>query len=202
MISCLARRAALGLLASGLLAPAALAERADRDKPTLIEGDRCETDDLKQTSVCSGNVLLIRGTLRITGERMDVRQDPEGYRNAVINAAAGALATFRQRRDGARPGIEEYVEGMAERIEYDERTETVRFITRAQWKRLENGAPRDELAGSQIVYDSRTRTATADGKTNTPDGRVRIILAPTTDSQPAAPALPLAPAKRAPESRK
>ena len=47
------------------LAPVALAERADRDKPTLLEGAQCTTEELKQTSVCSGNVVLTRGTLRI-----------------------------------------------------------------------------------------------------------------------------------------
>jgi lipopolysaccharide export system protein LptA len=187
---------ALAALLAVTFSHAAWAERADRDKPTQIEGDRCVTEELKQVSVCTGNVVLTRGTLRITGERMEVRETPEGYRNATVLAAPGQLATFRQRQDATRPGIEEYIEGAAERVEYDERSETVKLIQRAQWRRLENEQPRDEVAGSLITYDSRTSTyAVAGGKNAGSDGRVRLILSPRTDGapEPAAPA-PLTPA--------
>lgn len=161
------------------LAQTAYAEKADRDKPTLLEGDKCMTEELKQTSVCTGNVVLVRGTLRIAGERMEVRQDAEGYRTATVTAAPGQRASFRQRRDATRPGVEEWVEGYAERIEYDERTENIRFIERALWKRLENEQPRDEVAGKIIVYDSLNATYNVDGgKAQGGDGRVRLILAP------------------------
>lgn len=194
--------ALLPLLAA--LAFPAAAERADRDKPTQIEGNQCITEELKQVSVCTGNVVLIRGTLRITGERMEVRQDPEGYRQATVTAAPGQLATFRQRQDSARPGVDEHVEGAAERIEYDERAETVRLIQRAQWKRLENEQPRDEIAGNLITYDSRSATyRVAGGTDGSGDGRVRLILSPRPDApsaqtppNPSAPAssMPLTPA--------
>jgi len=178
-------------------APMAVAERADRDKPTQIEGAKCVTEELKQVSICSGNVVLIRGTLRITGERMEIREDPEGYRHATVTGTPGRLATFRQRQDTTRAGVEEYVEGAAERIEYDERAETVRLIERAQWKRLENEQPRDEIAGNLIIYDSRTATySVAGGADSSGDGRVRLILSPRKDEgaapSPAAPA-PLKP---------
>jgi lipopolysaccharide export system protein LptA len=163
----------------GALATAVHAEKADRDKPTLLEGDKCTTEELKQTSICTGNVVLVRGTLRIAGERLEVRQDAEGYRIATVTAAPGQRASFRQRRDATRPGVEEWVEGYAERIEYDERTENVRFIERALWKRLENEQPRDEVAGKIIVYDSLNATYNVDGgKAQGGDGRVRLILAP------------------------
>jgi lipopolysaccharide export system protein LptA len=187
---------ALAVLLAVTFTDAAWAERADRDKPTQIEGDRCVTEELKQVSVCTGNVVLTRGTLRITGERMEVRETPEGYRNATVLAAPGQLATFRQRQDATRPGVEEYIEGAAERVEYDERSETVRLIQRAQWKRLENEQLRDEVAGSLITYDSRTSTySVAGGKDPGSDGRVRLILSPRADGAlaPAAPA-PLTPA--------
>jgi lipopolysaccharide export system protein LptA len=191
----------LSALLSALLVAAgageALAERADRDRPTLIEGDKCVAEELKQTSVCSGNVVLTRGTLRITGERMEVREDPDGYRHATVTAAAGGLATFRQRQDATRPGVEEVIEGAAERVEYDERSETVRLVQRALWKRLENGQPRDEVAGNLITYDSRASTySVAGGKEGSSDGRVRLILAPRPEDAPTAP--PPAPLKSDP----
>lgn len=165
----------------------ARAERADRDKPTQIEGTQCITEELKQISVCTGNVVLTRGTLRITGERMEVRETPEGYRQATVTAAPGQLATFRQRQDTSRPGVEEYVEGAAERIEYDERAETVRLVQRALWKRLENEQPRDEIAGNLITYDGRSATYSVAGGSPTGDGRVRLILSPRSESEPTSP---------------
>ena len=189
-----ALRGALRVALLAALAGNAAAERADRDKPTQIEGGKCVTDELKQTSVCTGDVVLTRGTLRITGERMEVRETPEGYREAVVVAAPGQLATFRQRQDAARPGVEEYVEGAAERIEYDERSETVRLIERAVWRRLENGQPRDEVAGKLVIYDSRNSTYSVAGGADG-DGRVRLILSPRQDgTPPAAPPAQLAPA--------
>ncbi|MEW5881252.1 MAG: lipopolysaccharide transport periplasmic protein LptA [Pseudomonadota bacterium] len=185
-----------------LLAPLAVAhaERADRDKPTQIVADRFVGDDLKQTVVYSGNVVLTRGTLRITGERMELREDPERYRYAVVTAAPGKLASFRQRRDATTPGVDEYVEGYAERIEYDERAETVKFIGRAQWRRLENGQPRDELSGNLIVYDSRNSKYWAEGAVDSAqgDGRVRTIIAPRGEAPHAAPPADLKPAPVAP----
>jgi lipopolysaccharide export system protein LptA len=204
--ACAGRSLATSLLALALagLAGGAAAERADRDRPTQIEGDRCITEELKQVSVCTGNVVLTRGTLRITGERMEVREDPEGYRHAVVVAAPGGLATFRQRQDPTRPGVEEVIEGAAERVEYDERSETVRLIQRALWKRLENEQPRDEVAGNVITYDGRSSTySVAGGKDPGSDGRVRLILSPRPEGAPPAappatlkpePALPPAPA--------
>jgi lipopolysaccharide export system protein LptA len=188
-----------------MLAPvhAAHAERADRDKPTQILADRFVGDELKQTVVYTGNVTLTRGTLRITGERLELREDPERYRYAVVIGAPGKLASFRQRRDATTPGVEEYVEGYAERIEYDERAETVKFIGRAQWRRLENGQSRDELSGSLIVYDSRNSKYWAEGAADPAlgDGRVRTIIAPRADAPAAAaPPVNLKPAAAAPAS--
>ncbi len=177
------------------------AERADRDQPTIIEADRGVFDELKQVTVVSGRVTLTKGTLRITGERMELRTRPDGFRSAVVTAGPDSLATFRQRRDGARPGIEEYVEGLAERIEWDERTESVRFVNRALWRRLENGEVRDEINGQVISYDATTSTYRVDGG-DRGDGRVRAVIAPRRNGEaPKAEPAPLRPATELPARR-
>lgn len=174
------------LLALALHAVAALAENADRDQPTIIEADRGVFDELKQVNVVSGRVTLSKGTLRITGERMEMRVMPDGYRSAHVTGAPGALATFRQRRDPTRPGVEEYVEGEAERIEWDEKSETVRFVNRARWQRLENGTVRDEVSGQVISYDASASTYRVDGGERG-EGRVRAVIAPRTTNDPQKP---------------
>jgi lipopolysaccharide export system protein LptA len=181
--------------AAALVTHTAGAEKADSEKPTQIDAKRGQYNDLKQTGWYEGGVVLIKGTLRIEGARLDFRKDPEGYEYAIIIGAKDQPATFRQRRDGTRPGIDEFVEGRAERIEYDGKAETIRLITRASWRRLENEQPRDEIVGNVIVYDSRNATYEAAGDTKNGDGLVRTIIAPRQDTAPTpSPAAPLKPA--------
>jgi lipopolysaccharide export system protein LptA len=181
-----APKLALALVFAATL-PIAHAERADRDKPLNYEANSGECDDLKQVCVLVGEVVIVKGTMRATGQRVEIRKDPEGYQYGVIDAAPGKLATFRQRRDVAKPGAEEYVEGHAERIEYDEKADTVKLITRARVRLLENDVQRDELRGDSITYDQRNskyfvtggKPADATGG----DGRVRGTIGPRTPSQ-------------------
>jgi lipopolysaccharide export system protein LptA len=177
-----------GLVAVVLLlaSVAALAEKADRTKPLNYEANSGECDDLKQICVLVGDVVLNKGTMRAAGERVQVRKDPEGYQSGVIIAAPGKLASFRQRRDSSKAGAEEFIEGYAERIEYDEREDTVKLITRARVRLLENEVQRDELRGDAITYDQRNAKYFVTGKPsadpNNPDGRVRGTIAPRADA--------------------
>ena len=61
-------------LALGAAFPA-WAEKADRDKPMNAEADALRYDDLKQTSVFTGNVVITKGTTIVRGARVDVSQD-------------------------------------------------------------------------------------------------------------------------------
>ena len=173
--------------AFAMAAAPATAEKADRNKPLNYEADSGECDDLKQVCVLVGNVILSRGTMRAAGERVQVRKDPEGFQYGVITAAAGKLATFRQRRDSTKPGLEDFIEGYAERIEFDEREDTVKLTTRARIRLLENEVQRDELRGDAITYDQRNAKYFVTGgkpsaDPNNPDGRVRGTIAPRPEA--------------------
>lgn len=180
------RRAVLAIVLSAVPL-AGLAEQADRDKPLNYEAATGECDDLQQVCVLVGEVVLVKGTMRATGERVQIRKDPEGYQYGTIQGAPGKLATFRQKRDSTQPGIEEYVEGYAERIEYDEKADTVKMLTRARVRRLENGVERDELRGDSITYDQRNSKyfvsgGKGSGDANNPDGRVRGTIGPRSNT--------------------
>src|SRR5258707_15469599 len=88
---------ALAICALMALGAPALAEKADREKPINLEADRVSIDDAKQTALFEGNVLLTQGTMQIRGDRMEVRQDKEGFK---YGTTWGNLAYFRQKRDG------------------------------------------------------------------------------------------------------
>jgi lipopolysaccharide export system protein LptA len=180
---------------------AAQAEKADRTKPMNIEADAMRYDDLKQTSVFTGNVVVTKGTIIIRGTRIDVRQDPEGYQYGVVTAAPGKLAYFKQKRDA---GPDEWIEGESEVIEYDSRADNVKFIRRAVMRRLVGATPNDESSGPLIIYDQSNDTFTVNGSSLPPNagvaaqpgGRVKAILTPK--SAASAPARPAAPAATAP----
>ena len=176
-------------LALGLSFPAS-AERADRDKPMNAEADALRYDDLKQSSVFTGNVVINKGTTVVRGARVEVSQDPQGYQKAVSIAAPAKLAYYRTRRDG----VDETIEGEAERIEYDSRVDVVKFIGRAVVRRYGGTTLLDETTGATITYDNVTDVFTVDGGAQNrsaanPNGRIRAMLSPRA----AAPA-PLAPA--------
>jgi len=172
------------------------AENADRDKPMNAEADALRYDDLNQTSVFTGNVVITKGTTIIRGGRVDVKQDPEGYQQAIVVAAPGKLAYYRKKREG----LDEFIEGEGERIEYDSRQDVVRFIRSAVLRRYTGAVLADETTGSQINYDNKTDVFTVDGgaqnrSATNPSGRVRALLSPRV-AAPAAggpPPPPLAP---------
>jgi len=150
----------------------AIAERADRYKPTQVEADRMQYDDLKQVNVFDGAVVLTKGTITLRADRLVLEQDPEGYQRGT---ATGRLAAFRQKRDG----LDEWVEGHAEQIVYDGKTETVRLVGRAKVRRLEGSKVADEIDGAVIVYDSRTEQFDVDGSPKgSSGGRVRVTIQP------------------------
>lgn len=127
------------------------AEKADRAKPMNIEADALRHDELKQTSVFSGRVVMTKGTIVLRGARLDVRQDADGYQFGVVTAEAGKRAFFRQKRDTLPGAPDEYIEGESEVIEYDGKADNVRFITRAELRRYRGAALSDEITGAVIV---------------------------------------------------
>ena len=171
------------------------AEKADRNKPMNVESDALRYDDLKQTSVFTGRVVLTKGTILIRGAKIDVRQDAEGYQFGLVTSEPGKLAFYRQKREG----LDEFIEGESESIEYDSRADTVKFINNAQLRRYPGAKLNDEMSGAVIFYNNTTDVFSIDGanpKTspNAAPGRVRAMLTPkadTTTPTPTAPGAPL-----------
>jgi lipopolysaccharide export system protein LptA len=175
-----------------LAAPLAHAEKADRDKPIHLEADTMEVDDAAKVGTYQGNVRLTQGTLLITADKLVVRQDAQGFSSGT---AYGKPAYFRQKRDG----VDEYIEGWANRIEYDGRRDRLELLTDARVRRGQ-----DEVRGSYIAYDARTEFFQVKGgpeavtPTN-PKGRVRAVIQPKakgeTKTAPAANGVELKPAE-------
>ncbi len=180
---------AIAAAAALALAGAAAAEKADRDKPINLEADRVTMDDAKQVATFEGNVVLTQGTMQLRADRLVVRQDAEGFQ---YGTAYGNLASFRQKREG----VDEWIEGYAERIEYDGKAEKLQLFKRALVRR--SG---DEVRGDYISYDSSTEfyRVLGGGKqaasAGNPEGRVRAVMQPKPKVEPPpAPPVSLQPA--------
>ena len=173
-------------LALAAVSPAVWAEKTDKKKPINAEADSMRYDDLKQTSVFTGNVVITKGTITIRGAKVDVRQDPEGFQFGTAAGSAAQRAFYRQKRDVP----EEWIEGEAETIFYDSKADTVTFTKNAVLRRYRGATVSDETSGNVITYDNTTDVfsvvgGSANASASNPTGRVRTMLTPKDSSAPA-----------------
>jgi lipopolysaccharide export system protein LptA len=172
-------------MALAVLAGQATAEKADRSKPMEVVADKSGTADLQnQVSRFSGNVVITQGTMRIQADRVEIRQTPDGYHQATAWGTAGTPVSYRQKRDG----VDEYVEGRADRVEYDGRSEVLRFIGNGVVRRLRGTEAVDEITGALITWNHAAEQFSVQGGTPTassPGGRVRAVLSPRPATEPA-----------------
>lgn len=151
----------------------ALAERADRDKPMQLEANRISIDDAKKIQILEGNVIITKGTMTLKAERVVVTEDQYGFQKGVAFGGKSGLARFRQKKEGK----EEYMEGEAERIEYNTNSEIAELFHRAWVKSGE-----DQVKGDYIWYDAVSEkylvTAGEAFNAKAPPTRVRAVIQP------------------------
>ncbi len=166
------------------------AEKADRTKEIEIDAAKQKIDLANNVLVLEGNVVLTQGTMRINADRMIVKRDDQEQIFAELFGASGNQISFREKREG----FNDFMEGTADRAEFDDRANTVKLFSRAK---LKNG--NDVLSGDYIYYNSVTEVMLADGRA--PDGkigkdgkspaasdtagRVRIVIQPRKEMQTA-----------------
>lgn len=199
-----ALKPALSLLCVALalgLPGLAVAEKADRDKPAHIEADSLLHDDLQQVSIFTGHAVLTKGTLVLRGARIEIREDADGYQSGLVLAEPGKRAFFRQKREG----VNEFIEGESQRIEYDGKADRVTLIDQGEVRRYRGAVLADQMTGQRIVYENLTDVFTVDGRPGDPSaagGRVRATLVPkekgTSSTAPAGNGASAAPAAHTP----
>jgi lipopolysaccharide export system protein LptA len=123
---------------------------------------------------------MTQGTLSIRADKVTVRQDKDGNQ---YGTAIGNPAVLRQKREGA----EGYIQGEAQRIEYDGKRDLVELFNRARLLR----EPADEVRGNYISYNSRTEYFTVTGGDGpgaggSSAGRVHAVIQPRTSADEAA----------------
>jgi lipopolysaccharide export system protein LptA len=140
-------------------------------------------DEIRLISVLEGNVVLTKGTMVIRAARLEIRKDKQENQFFIATSKDGNPVFFRQKREG----FDEFMEGLAQQIEYDGKLDTVRFSGNAVMRRLRGAELADEFVGQVIVFDNLAETMKLTGTSATasaPAQRVRMMLSPNPDKSP------------------
>jgi len=158
------------LLAAALACAPAWAAKSDREKEIVMNADHGFADDAKRMTTFEGDVVITQGTMRITADKVTMREDPNHHKFYV---AYGNPVSFRQKRDNA----DEYIEGYAQRAEFDDLSDMLKLYEKARVKSAQN-----ELTGNFISYDMGREVAEVMGAPpgqKAPAGsRVKVTIIP------------------------
>ena len=148
----------------------------DKFQDIEIEADTAEMDEIKGVSIYRGNVIVVQGSIRMTGDIMTVYFDDNGDMELVI--MQGKPATYRQLPDDSPI----YDEAEALQMEYYSLKDYVILIEEALV--TQEGL---RFSGERIEYDTVMSQVKAKGSTKTTkqkkddtgkkdSGRVKITI--------------------------
>lgn len=160
-----------------LLPLAAQAKKSDRKQPVKVSAK--SADALAKPNGVShlkGDVVIIQGTLKVTGDSATIHFDSDSKVNRVV--LTGAPAHLQQVDDNGN-----LVKGHADNIDYNVPKGVAVLTGEAYVKQ----AGRGSASGDKLVYNTETSTMTAQSKG---DNRVHLTFRPhqVSSSDKAAPA--------------
>lgn len=155
--------------------------------PVTVTADRAEWEQ-NGAMVYTGNVLMSSDTLRLKGDRLELRQLAGGQFTASVTGKPARLD---------HPGLKEKngetgppVSAEARTLNYDSRSSMVDILGNAHLTR-----GKDQIDGDNIGYDAAARRIRAAGGEG---GQVKIVIQPppkaSSGGSPAAPKAPPPPA--------
>lgn len=167
------------LLLAGM-APALHALSTDKNQDIEIESNTAYLDDTKNVSIYSGAVVVVQGSMRITGDKMTIFYTEENELEKII--VEGRPATFRQLPDNS----EAYDEAEALVMEY---YETRNLIVLDGSAKVTQGERR--LIADHVEYDTelsqvRAKSEQPMGDGTNEDARVKLIIPGKREEPPAA----------------
>lgn len=135
----------------------------DSSKPINIQADSAEINDATGTSVYRGNVVVIQGSMRLTGEEVVLETADKKVQKII---SEGSLSTFKQTTDDG-----EIVDAEAEKMVYDLNAKELVLTKNAKLTEDCN-----TFTSDRIVYDMDKEIVNAGSPTG--DDRVNITVFP------------------------
>lgn len=174
----------------------AMSLSTDRSKPLTVNADKVEIDDQSGNSIYCGKVIVIQGTLRITGDKLTVTVDEKRKIKTIVAegkpatpkklqkpdwcfypadktrkpiVAKGEPSTYKQRPDNKK----EDVVGEAWHMEFQAVKDLLIMTDKAQITHAGN-----KFQSARILYHVKQDLVDA-GSASSQDGRVNIIINPS-----------------------
>ena len=166
------KRSLLGIL---LLVPAmAMALPSDREQPIEIESDSADIDNKKGVSVYRGDVVMIQGSTRITGDVVTVYTENQEVQKIVAEGFSK-----RAYYEEEQPDTQGTLQAWGHTIDYKIQDEKIHLVRQAQL--VQKG---DSFKGERIDYDLKLQKVNAKGQENKQgEGRVQMVIQPKTEKQ-------------------
>jgi lipopolysaccharide export system protein LptA len=163
----------------------AWADRADRAKPLNLSANAYSGNLEVGESTWEGNFVAEQGSMLIRADRATLKRDKDGNISVI---ALGAPVTYREKREKS----DDVINAFADRVEYDERTGTIKLINQARISSSDG-----ELKGDVINYNSLTGAYQVQSGSQAGDAtkRVRAVILPRSADKGREPSAPVAPLK-------
>jgi lipopolysaccharide export system protein LptA len=159
------------------------AEKADSQQNLVIRSESQSYDGTKKVTVYTGQVHMVKGTMIINADRLEVVEDANGGKIGTLFSNPGRLITYRQKRDG---GPDLWAEGEADKVVYDDTLELIKLYNNAKLVLLDGRKRTQETSGIYISYDSRSDFMqvhnTLDGVSTPGAGFTNAVIYPKEDT--------------------
>lgn len=164
----------LPLLAAFIMPQLALALASDRGKPIEIASDSADIDNKKGISVYRGDVVMVQGTTRITGDTITIYTQQRDV-TKVVAEGKSTRAYYEEQQEKGQGTLQAW----GHTINYDVLAENIDLIKDAEL--VQKG---DTFKGENIHYNLTLQTVSAKGKPQEgSDGRVQMIIQPRPEKE-------------------
>ncbi|WP_428033547.1 lipopolysaccharide transport periplasmic protein LptA [Amphritea sp.] len=151
--------------------PMAMAMPDDARQAIHITADSATRNDQTGITLYKGDVLLTQGTMKVTGDSIELRQTGTSISTII---AKGHPAEFQQRPAANK----EVTHAYGEVLDYNIRTKELEITGQA---RISQGS--DSFSGNRIVYDMNKSTVNAFSDHSIDGQRVQMIIQPKSTQQ-------------------
>lgn len=160
----------LYLLISGFSTTTLYALSTDKNQDIEIESNTANLDDTKNISIYSGNVVVVQGSMRITGDKMTIYYTDANELEKII--MEGNPATFKQLPDNSSV----YDEAEALIMEYYEITNLIVLEKEAKVKQGDRRLQADHVEYDTNLSQVRANSNEAATGATTEDTRVKLVI--------------------------
>jgi len=149
-----------------------LALSTDKNQDIEIESDSAYLDDIENISIYTGNVIVVQGSIRITGDKMTIHYTDDNELEKII--MEGSLATFQQLPDNST--VLDEAEALV--MEFYENSNLIILTGQAKVSQGERRLIADYIEYDTELSQVRARRAQTASDDTQPaeDNRVRLII--------------------------